>query len=127
MAYNILIVDDSATVRAVIRKTLDLAEVPVARLFQAANGAEALTVLSDEWIDLVFADLNMPVMTGTELVERMSQDGLLARIPVIIVSTEGSQTRIQELLDRGVSAFIRKPFAPEELREVVGEVMGETK
>ena len=127
MAYNILIVDDSATVRAVIRKTLELADVPVAQLFQAANGAEALNVLSDEWVDLVFADLNMPVMTGIEMVERMSEDGLLARIPVVIVSTEGSQTRIQQLLERGVSAFIRKPFTPEELREAVGQVMGEPK
>jgi len=124
MSFNILMVDDSKTVRAVIAKTLRLAEVPVGELFEAANGKEALDILADHWIDLVIADVNMPVMNGLELIERMSEDGLLKTIPVVIVSTEGSAVRIKELESKGARAYIRKPFTPEQIRGVILEVMG---
>ena len=91
--YNILIVDDSATIRAVIKKTLQIAEVPTAEVWEAANGQEALEVMRDEWVDIVFADINMPVMNGLVMVERMEEEGLLETVPVVIVSTEGSKQR----------------------------------
>lgn len=124
MSHNILIVDDSETVRAVIAKTLDLAGVDINELYQAGNGQEALDVLKDSWIDLVFCDINMPVMTGTELVENMQKDDLLKSVPVVIVSTEGSKTRMDELSAKGVRAYIRKPFTPETLRDIVEQVLG---
>jgi two-component system chemotaxis response regulator CheY len=123
MPYNILLVDDSETVRAIIAKTLALADIPTANVYQAANGKEALEILSREWVDLVFADINMPVMGGVEMIEKMYGDGLLKTIPVIIVSTEGSLTRIDELKSMGVKAYIRKPFTPEMLRKVVDGIM----
>ena len=124
MGYKILVVDDSATIRAVIGKTLGLAGVPVAQLHEAANGREALEVLGAQSIDLVFADINMPEMNGLEMVERMSADGMLQTVPVVMVSTEGSRTRIEQLLARGVRAYIRKPFTPEGIKRVVDEVLG---
>lgn len=124
MSLNILVVDDSDTVRAVIAKTLELAEVPVSELFQAANGKEALDILADNWVDMVFADINMPVMSGIEMVEKMNEDGLLKTIPVVIVSTEGSATRVEQLKRKGISAYLRKPFTPELLKSVVDEIVG---
>jgi two-component system, chemotaxis family, chemotaxis protein CheY len=124
MALNILVVDDSETVREVIAKTLGLAQVPVNELHMAANGQEALDILQDNWVDLVFSDINMPVMTGVEMIERMREDDVMRAIPVIVVSTEGSATRIEELRSKGVSAYIRKPFTPESIRKVVDEVLG---
>src|SRR3954467_1232020 len=97
MAYNILVVDDSDTMRAVIAKTLTLAGVEVGNLFQAANGLLGMEVLRREWVDLVLADINMPVMNGVGMVGEMRDDPALAAIPVIIVSTEGSETRLQAL------------------------------
>lgn len=123
MAYNILLVDDSETVRAIISKTLQLAGITTGRIFEAGNGQEALDLLGREWIDLVFADINMPVMSGVEMIEKMYQDGLLQTVPVVIVSTEGSKTRIDELKAKGVRAYIRKPFTPEAIRKVVEEVL----
>jgi two-component system, chemotaxis family, chemotaxis protein CheY len=124
MALNILLVDDSTTVRAVIARSLELAGVPVGNLHQAANGREALAILGSEWIDLVFADINMPVMNGVEMIEKMREDGLLQTIPVIICSTEGSVSRIEQLRASGVRAYIRKPFTPELLRQVVEDTVG---
>lgn len=124
MDLNILVVDDSRMVRAVIAKTLQLAKVPVKELFQAANGKEALDILGDNWIDLVFADINMPVMTGVEMIEIMHKDGLLQTVPVIIVSSDGSSTRMDQLKAKGVTAYIRKPFTPELLKSVVDDIVG---
>lgn len=124
MALNILLVDDSATVRAVIAKTLKITGVEISELYQAENGKEALDILADNWVDLVFADINMPVMDGVEMIEKMYEDGLLKTIPVVIVSTEGSATRVEQLKSRGVSAYIRKPFTPEVLRKVMDGIVG---
>ena len=124
MAFNVLIVDDSKIVRQVIAKTLRIAGVQVNEVHEASNGQEALAVLGQHWIDLVFADINMPVMNGAELIERMSADTMLKSIPVVVVSTEGSATRIEQLKSKGISAYVRKPFTPEEIRQAVDEVMG---
>jgi len=124
MAFNILLVDDSLTVRAVIAKALELAGVDVGQLHEAGNGAEALAVLEKEWVDLVFADISMPVMDGEELVQRLSDSGALVDLPVVIVSSAGSEPRIQRLKALGVREFIHKPFTPEQIREVVDKVMG---
>ncbi len=123
MAYNILVVDDSETVRAVIAKSLDLAGVPLGSLLQAANGQEGLEILRREWVDLVLADINMPVMGGVRMVEEMKGNAELKDIPVIIISTEGSATRLQGLKDQGVSAFLRKPFTPEDLKATVNSLL----
>ncbi len=125
MSYNILTVDDSPTVRAVIGKTLRLAGIDLGDLHEAGNGEEALEILREQWIDLVFADINMPVMNGIELVERMSEHGIMQTIPVVIVSTEGSATRIDQLKRKGIVEYIRKPFTPESLKTVVDKILGE--
>lgn len=125
MSYNILVVDDSRTTRVVIAKTLKLAGVPVNELYQAENGAEALELLDKNWIDLVLADINMPVMDGAEMIDRMSKDGLMKTIPVVVVSTEGSKTRIEEMRAKGVRAYVRKPFTPEVVKKVVGDILGD--
>ncbi|MEI6126470.1 MAG: response regulator [Pseudomonadota bacterium] len=125
MAFNILIVDDSKTIRSVIKKTLQIAGVPIGELYEAANGKEGLSFMKDNWIDLVFTDINMPVMTGIQMVETMAQDKMLEKTPVILISTEGSKTRIDELFKLGVKAYIRKPITPEMVRNVVKDVMGD--
>jgi two-component system chemotaxis response regulator CheY len=124
MALNILVVDDSQTVRAVIIKTLTLAGIPSNEVHQAANGKEALDILKDHWIDLIFSDINMPVMGGMEMIQQIQQDDMLKTIPVIVVSTEGSATRIEQLKAQGVRAYIRKPFTPELVRSVVEDILG---
>ena len=119
MAYNILIVDDSSIIRQVIAKTLGLTKLETGEIWQAANGMEALEVIEKEWVDLVLVDINMPVMGGVEMIKKLKEKDMLQSIPVVIVSTEGSKTRIDELLGLGVRGYLRKPFSPEQLREAI--------
>nr|MBN2278471.1 response regulator [candidate division Zixibacteria bacterium] len=124
MAFNILIVDDSKTIRAMVEKTLRLTKIEINQIFQAGNGKEALECLRENWIDIVLSDLNMPVMTGIELVDEMAKDGLLTDIPVVVISTDGSATRIDELKKKGIKEYIRKPFTPESINEMIEKIMG---
>ena len=124
MAYNVLIVDDSMIVRTVVRKTLGLTGVPVGEIHEAGNGQEALAQLEKCWIDIVFADINMPVMNGIELVDQMIARDILKSSPVVIISTERSETRMAELRAKGVSAYLNKPFTPECLRDIITQVLG---
>jgi len=124
MALNILLVDDSSTVRAILGKVLREAGIPLDQLYEASNGREALDLLKDQWIDLVFTDLNMPIMDGIELIERLAEDGVMESIPVIIVSTEGSLDRIETLRERGIRAYVRKPFTAEGISQALYDVLG---
>jgi two-component system chemotaxis response regulator CheY len=123
MAMNILIVDDSTVMRSIILKTLQMSGVQIGEIYQAANGQDGLESLKDNWIDIVIADINMPVMNGEEMIDRM-QDNLYTRdIPVVVVSTEGSQKRIKRLKEKGVT-FIPKPFTPEVVRDTIKTLTG---
>jgi two-component system chemotaxis response regulator CheY len=101
-----------------------LTGVPITEVFEAGNGQEALECLHGRWIDLVLTDLNMPVMTGTELIEAMVADDLLKNIPVVVISTDGSTTRIEELKAKGVREYIQKPFTPEDVRAIIETLLG---
>ncbi len=122
MAYNFLIVDDSAIIRAVVAKTLHMTGFEIGLVLQAANGKEALDMLEKNWVDIVLADINMPIMTGIELVEHMANSALIKSIPVVIISTERSETRISELKSKGVRAYLNKPFTPENIKKVLEEI-----
>jgi len=125
MAYNILIIDDSPTMRTILVKTLGMAEIEIGELYEAGNGREALDIMEDKWIDIAFADINMPVMNGIEMVNIMAESGQIKTIPVVVISTEGSKTRLQGLMDKGVKGFLRKPISPELFKSVVDKVLAE--
>jgi len=123
MPLNILIVDDSAVMRGMILKSLHMSGVPLGEVHQAANGQEGIDCMNDNWIDLIFADLNMPVMDGEEMINRMRETPDKEDIPIIVISTEGSETRIDRLKQKGIS-FIHKPFTPEIIRDTINDLTG---
>jgi len=123
MAINVLIVDDSGVMRSMIQKTMKLSGIKLGEIHQAANGREGIEILERQWIDLVIVDINMPVMTGEEMIEQMQTNANLKTIPTIVISTEGSQTRIDRLHGKGIR-FIHKPFSPEMIRDTVKDVLG---
>ena len=116
---RILITDDSRTVRKVIAKTLELCGVHIEEIFEAATGREALAMIEQHSIDLMFLDLHMPDMDGDETIEVLGELDRLDDICVVMVSSDRSRERIDELMRRGVRAFIIKPFKPEDIRSAV--------
>jgi len=123
MAYTIMIVDDSETIRAVLCRTLAMTTLPIDSIVQAVNGKDALDKLNSAWVDIVFSDINMPEMDGITLLETMMAHPEFKEIPVVIISTEGSATRIAELKKKGIKGYLRKPFTPEKIRDVIIETL----
>jgi two-component system chemotaxis response regulator CheY len=123
MALNVLVVDDSKVMRAMVIKTLRLSRLPLGEVFEANNGQEALKVLDGNRVDLALVDINMPVMNGEEMINRLRQNPATADLPVIVVSTEGSETRKELLMQKG-AGFVHKPFTPETLRDVILKKIG---
>ncbi|MBN2247493.1 MAG: response regulator [Coriobacteriia bacterium] len=119
VSLSVLVVDDSDVIRRMIVKTMRLAELATDAVYEAANGREALDVMGANWIDVVLADLNMPVMDGLEMIQTMRRSPEFADIPVIVVSTEGAESRIDELERLGIAAYLRKPFTPEQIRDTL--------
>ncbi|MCU0555114.1 MAG: response regulator [Syntrophales bacterium] len=124
MSFNLLIVDDSSSMRSVVKKIVDLSGVGVNQLLEAENGRRALEVLGDNWVDAVILDINMPEMNGLELLQRMSEDALLKNIPVVMMTTEASEAHVKTAFELGAKGFIRKPFLPEEVRTMLLGVLG---
>lgn len=123
MGYKILLVDDSNVVKAVLKRILTGSGIAIKQILEAGNGVEALKVMNSDPPDLVITDINMPAMDGVELIERMRLDMMLQRVPVIVISTEGSLTRITNLEEMGIKGYVRKPFVADEIVAVVREVL----
>lgn len=122
MSLNVMVVDDSLVMRAMVLKTLHLAGLPIGEVYEASNGREGLELLEKNWVDLIFADINMPVMSGEEMIEQIRANPLWSDLPIVVISTEGSQTRIERFMQKGI-CFIHKPFTPEVVREVVNAII----
>ena len=124
MSRNVMIVDDSATMRQMIRRALVMAELDVDEMYEAANGIEALARLAEHEVALILLDINMPTMNGLQLLSRMKQNERFRHIPIVIASTEGSEERIEQIAQFGAAGYLRKPFAPEQLRDVLRPLLG---
>jgi two-component system chemotaxis response regulator CheY len=124
MSFNLLIVDDSSSMRSVVKKIVGLSGIDVNQLLEADNGRRALEVLSGDWVDAVILDINMPEMNGLELLRKMGEDTLMKSIPVVMISTEASEAHIKTAFELGAKGFIRKPFLPEEVGKMLLGVLG---
>jgi two-component system chemotaxis response regulator CheY len=92
----------------------------------AMNGQEALEVLATQNdIDLILLDINMPVMNGLQFLEKASPLGIISRIPVIIISTEGKEEDTIRGLKLGARGYLKKPFHPASLHELIEKIFGQ--
>jgi two-component system chemotaxis response regulator CheY len=108
-----------------VARTLKMSGLPLGTVLEAGNGEEGLFVLQEQWVDLLLLDINMPVMDGEEMLRRLRANPETENLAVIVVSTEGSETRLHALQELG-AVIVRKPFAPETLRENILRVTGVT-
>ena len=124
MAYTFLIVDDSSIVRKAFGKAVKLSGLDVGTIYEAENGKRALAVLRSQAVDLVLLDINMPEMSGIEFMHVVRSEPALKDTRVVVISTEGSRARKEELARLAVIDYLRKPITPEALTDSVTRLLG---
>ncbi|MGQ9749964.1 response regulator [Desulfosoma sp.] len=124
MAYNVMIVDDSKTMRHVIKKVLKISGLDLGEIIEAGNGQEALDQLQNHWVDLILSDIHMPVMDGIEFLRHLGTLADLRDVPVVLVTTERNEKRLKEAMALGARGYLSKPFQPEEFRSLVLRLLG---
>jgi len=120
-----LIVDDSSVMRKIVERTLRQAGIGLSQVLEASDGAEALAALENNKVDLILCDINMPVMDGLEFVKHLRDMKNAAGIPVIMITTEGSEAHVVEALSAGARGYIRKPFTPDQVKRHLLAVLAE--
>jgi two-component system, chemotaxis family, chemotaxis protein CheY len=118
-----LIVDDSSVMRKIVERSLRQAGLNLTQVLEAGNGAEALGVLRDSSVDLILCDINMPVMDGLEFVRQLQAVEAAKGVPVVMITTEGSESHVVQALSCGARGYIRKPFTSEQVKEHVIPVL----
>jgi len=124
-ALRTLIVDDSSVMRKIVERALRQAGIPLGEVIEAGNGSQALDVLRQETVDLVLTDINMPVMDGLELVRQLQKVDKARDVPVLMITTEGSESQVMEAIACGARGFVRKPFTPEQMKRQVLPLLGQ--
>ena len=122
---RVLIVDDSSVMRKIVERSLRQAGINIALVLEAANGVEALGVLNRGKVDLILCDINMPVMDGLDFVKQLSAVNNAKGTPVVMITTEGSETHVAQALSAGARGYIRKPFTPDQVKEHVLPLLGQ--
>jgi two-component system chemotaxis response regulator CheY len=123
MALDVLIVDDSAAIRKILHRVLMQAEVPLGAVHEANDGRDALEKLRANSVGLILSDINMPNMDGIELLGHLKADAQLRCVPVVMVTTEGSQARVMQALELGANGYVRKPFTAEQIKEKLAGII----
>jgi two-component system, chemotaxis family, chemotaxis protein CheY len=114
-----LVVDDSSVMRKIVARALQQGGVAIEQIIEAGNGSEALDILRREKVDLVLSDINMPVMDGLEFVRQLRSVENANGVPVVMITTEGSEAHVLEAISFGARGYIRKPFTPDQMRQHV--------
>jgi len=122
---DILIVDDSKAMRNFLRRALSMTSMDIGGVIEAENGLDALEKLEKQPVDVIFCDINMPVMDGAVFVGELAKSDTRRNIPVIIVSTDSSVERKTQMRALGAKGYIAKPFSPEALELEVARLMWE--
>jgi two-component system chemotaxis response regulator CheY len=117
MALDVLIVDDSAAIRKILQRVLVQAEIPLGKVYEAGDGTEALAALKLHPVGLILSDINMPNMDGLQLLSAVKAQPATKDIPIIMITTEGSSTKVMEAVSLGAAGYVRKPFTAEQIKE----------
>lgn len=117
MALDVLIVDDSAAIRKILMRVLRQTEMPLGEVYEAGDGLEALATLKDRKIGLILSDINMPNMDGLQFLSQLRANAEYRNVPVLMITTEGSQNKVLEAVNLGAVGYVRKPFTAEQIKE----------
>ena len=123
MVKTLMIVDDSATMRKIMMRTISMSGLEFEIAEEAGNGAEALEKVRTMPVDIMLCDINMPEMSGTELVKQVRKLSNCSHTKIVMVSTESSQNLIDNVMSDGANGFITKPFTPEKFYKQLSPLM----
>jgi two-component system chemotaxis response regulator CheY len=123
---RVLIVDDSSVMRKIVERSLRQADIKLAEVLEASNGMEALAALNQKKVDLILCDINMPVMDGLEFVKSLPNVPNAKGVPVVMITTEGSEGHVVQALSAGARGYIRKPFTPDQVKDHILPVLAGT-
>jgi len=122
---KVLIVDDSATMRKILMRSLRQAEIKLEEILEAGNGIEALAqIASNPEIELILSDINMPEMGGIDLVKNVRATKNADQLPILMVTTEGGSGMVAAAMDSGANGYVTKPFTPEALKDAIQRING---
>ena len=117
MESEILVVDDSAAIRKILQRVLRQTGMSIGTIYEAGDGQEALETLRKRKIDLVLSDINMPKMDGLQLLASIRAEAAWRAIPVVMITTEGGESRVAEAVKLGAAGYVRKPFTADQIKE----------
>ena len=117
MSVDVMIVDDSAAIRKILKRVLDQAGVALGVVIEAGDGVEALEKVKQQPIQLILSDINMPNMDGIQLLTELKANAESKHIPVIMITTEGGEAKVMEAVQLGAAGYVRKPFTSQQIKE----------
>jgi two-component system chemotaxis response regulator CheY len=123
MALNILVVDDSTAIRKILIRVLRQTGLPIGEIFEARDGLEALEIVRNQTLNLVLSDINMPNLDGLGLLAELKAASQWRSLPVVMITTEGSEEKVSQAIRLGSAAYIRKPFTAEQIQEKIGGLL----
>ena len=118
---NILIVEDSPTMRQLI--SFALKRIRGVRIVEAGDGVDGLKKMSAEKFEMIFTDINMPVMDGLKLISLVREDANQKGVPIVVITTEGAQEDRQRALALGADDYITKPIQPNRILDVAKKLL----
>ena len=117
MESDVLVVDDSAAFRKILTRVLRQTGMAIQTIHEAGDGQEALTLMAQHRIDLVLSDINMPKMDGLQLLASLKASSQWRNVPVVMITTEGGETKVTEAVRLGAAGYVRKPFTADQIKE----------
>ena len=123
MDSDILVVDDSAAIRKILTRVLRQTGMAIQTIHEAGDGQEALAVMALHRIDLVLSDINMPKMDGLQLLASLKASSQWQKIPVVMITTEGGETKVAEAVRLGAAGYVRKPFTADQIKEKLAGIL----
>ena len=112
-----MVVDDSAAIRKILQRVLRQTGMAIRNILEAGDGQEALELIKSRPVDLVLSDINMPKMDGIQLLAALKASAEWRSVPVVMITTEGGETKVSEAVRLGAAGYVRKPFTADQIKE----------
>ena len=123
MESDVMVVDDSAAIRKILQRVLRQTGMAIRSIHEAGDGQEALELLKTQSINLVLTDINMPKMDGIQLLAAMKATPRWHHIPVVMITTEGGESKVSEAVRLGAAGYVRKPFTADQIKEKLAGIL----